>query len=147
MLFLGSANNSSQTVLSGGIVNIGTTYRKYCKKNSSGTATFANNGTSLSLSQEGVYHITVVAVGSGTETGDVSLQLYKGGEAVVGAVSSQTITTADTELRTFVIDYYFMVDSTCVLGLSSVQPAAISLVNTGVGATFTQVTMNVDKIL
>lgn len=147
MYILGSTNSSSQTVLSNGIINMGSTYRRYCKKNSCGTPVFTNNGTSLSLNQEGIYHVTVVAIASGTEAGDVTIQLYRNGDAVGGATSTESVGVADTELHSLVIDYYFIVDSTCVLGVSSVQPAIITLVNTGVGATFSQVTVNIDKVL
>jgi hypothetical protein len=77
--------------------------------------------------------------------GDVTVQLYINGQAVDGAFSTQTVTTADTELRTFVIDYYILVDKDCVLGSESTIANTISLVNTGVAATFDSVIVNVSK--
>lgn len=145
MLLLGTANSASQTVLADGIVNMGATYRKMCKKDCSGNPAFTNTETSISLNQSGIYHITATLIGSGTEAGVVTVQLLSNGVALPTAISSQTITTADTELRTFVIDYYVIVNTTCVLGRTSVQPAVLTLQNTGVGATFTAVTVNVDK--
>lgn len=147
MLLLGTKNSASQTVLANGLINMGATYRKYCKKNCSGTPAFTNNGTSLSLNHSGMYHLTATLVGSGTVAGDVTAQLLINGNIVPAAFSSQTITTATTELRTFVIDYYVLVDNTCVLGQTATTPAVITLQNTGVGATFTAVTVNVDKVL
>lgn len=147
MLLLGTKNTTSQTVLTNGSLNLGSTYRRYCRKNCAGTPAFTNNGTSVSLNQSGIYHITATAVGSGTAAGVATLQLLVNGTAVTGAIASTTITTANTEVRTFVIDYYVLVDSTCVLGQSATMPASISLQNTGVGATFTAVTVNVDKVV
>lgn len=147
MLLLGTKNFGTQTVLTDGIVNIGSVYRKYCKKNSCGVAAFARTSQDITLNHSGIYHITATAVGSGTAAGVVTLQLFENGEAVDGAFSSETITTADTELRTFVVDYYILVDRDCILGREATMSKTISLVNTGVGATFTSVVVNVEKVV
>ena len=60
----------------------------------------------------GIYHITAKIVGSGTAAGVLTAQMTANGEAIAGAFSSETITTADTELRTLVIYEYVMVDKT-----------------------------------
>ena len=52
-----------------------------------------------------------------------------------------------TELRTFVLDFYVLVDKDCILGSESTIAQTISLVNTGVDATFTSVIVNVDKVV
>ena len=69
------------------------------------------------------------------------------GEAVAGAFSSETITTADTELRTLVIDEYVMVDKTCVLGNSAIASKTIAFLNSGVASTLTSVVVNIDKVV
>ena len=145
MLLLGTKNVGTQTVLAGGIVDIGSVYRKYCKKNACGVAAFSRTANDISLQHSGIYHLTATLVGSGDVAGDVTVQLYVNGTAVPGAFTTQTITTADTELRTFVIDYYILVDKDCVLGNESTLAQTISLVNTGVDATFTSVILNVSK--
>ncbi len=147
MLLLGTKNIGTQTVLTDGVINLGSVYRKYCKKNGCGIPAFARTSQDISFNHSGIYHVTVTAVGSGTAAGVVTIQLFENGEAVDGAISSQTITTADTELRTFVIDYYILVDKDCILGRESTVAKTISLVNTGVGATFTSVIVNVDKVV
>lgn len=147
MLLLGIKTAASQTVLANGIINMGTTYRRYCKKNCNGITAFTNNGNSLSLNHSGIYHLTATLVGSGTAAGNVTVQLLNNGVALPAALSTQTITTAATELRTFVIDTYILVDNASVLGQNVMTPAVITLQNTGVGATFTAVTVNVDKVL
>ena len=146
MLLLGTKNFASQNVVTNGIVQLGNVYRRYCKR-INGTRTFEFDNSDIILQQSGIYHITVTAVGSGADAGTLALQLYENGEAVSGAFANETITTPDTELRTLTIDYFVLVDSTCVLGCNSTVAKAISLVNTGVEATYTSVVVNVEKVL
>lgn len=145
-LIIGVKNTGSQSVLTDGLINIGSPYRRYDKK-CRNTARFAFNETSnsISLQQEGIYHITAVIVGSGDVAGVVAVQLLEDGNVVDGVFSSQSITTPDTELRTFVLDYFVLVDKTCLLGCNSTVAKTISLQNTGVEATFTSVVVNVEK--
>ena len=145
-LLLGTKNFASQTVESNEIVSLGSVYRKYCRR-VDGVKTFDFDSSEVILQRTGVYHITATAVVAGSEAGDVTLSLFENGIAVPGAFSTQTITTPTTELRTLVIDYYVMVDSTCVLGCNSVVNKAISLVNTGVEAIYSSVVLNVEKVL
>lgn len=145
MLLLGLKNISTQAVATDGFVNFGNVYRKYCKK-CNGVSTFATNGESVSLNQTGIYHLTITAVGTGDVAGDVTLQLFVDGEEVSGAFSTETITTATTELRTFVIDYYILVNSSCILNQPSVLSKTISVQNIGVDATFTSVILNVERV-
>lgn len=145
-LLLGTKNFASQTVEANEIVSLGSVYRKYCKR-VNGVKTFEFDSSEVILQRTGLYHVTATAVASGTEAGDVTLSLYENGLAIPGAFSTQTITTPTTELRTLVIDYYVMVDSTCVLGCNSVVNKAISLVNTGVEAVYSSVVLNVEKVL
>lgn len=147
MLLLGVKNTGTQTVLTDGIINIGSVYRRFCKKNSCGIGAFSRTAQDITLNHSGIYHITATFVGSGEAAGVVTVQLLENGEPVAGAFSSETITTVDTELRTFVIDYYILVDKDCVLGSSSTIAKSISFSNTGVDATFTSVVVNVDKVV
>jgi len=146
MLVIGTKNFTSQEVLANGILNLGAVYRRYCKR-INGTRTFDFDGNNIVLQQSGMYHITATAVASGQVAGDVTLSLFENGVAVAGVVSTETITTPDTEFRTLVLDYYVLVDSACVLGNVATVSKAISLVNTGVDATYTSVVVNVDKVV
>lgn len=146
MLVIGTKNFTSQEVLANGILNLGAVYRRYCKR-INGTRTFDFDGNDIVLQQSGMYHITATAVASGQVAGDVTLSLFENGVAVSGIVSTETITTPDTEFRTLVLDYYVLVDSACVLGNVATVSKAISLVNTGVDATYTSVVLNVDKVV
>ena len=147
MLLIGLKNVGEQTVLATGQVNIGNVYRKYCKANRCGTPAFSVTSNGVTLNHEGIYHITATLVGTGETAGLVSVQLAENGELVTGAISSETITTATTEFRTFVIDYYVKVDRDCVLGVASTSAKTISLVNVSddIDATFTSVVVNVTK--
>lgn len=141
---IGVRNIGTQTVLTGGVINLGDVYRKYCRT-INGVKTFDTTSTGIRLQHEGIYHLTATLVGSGTEAGNVTVQLFDNGLPVTTAFSTQTITTADTELRTFVIDYYVLVDTACILGCNSTIGRTLTLENTGVGATFTSVIVNIDK--
>lgn len=147
MLLIGTKNIGTQTVLADGLVNIGSTYRKFCKRNRCGVPAFAVTANGVTLNTEGIYHITAVFVGSGSAAGALSVQLALNGVLVDGAVSTQTITTADTEIRTWIIDYYAKVDTDCVLGVTSTDAQTVSFVNTSeaIDATFTSVVVNITK--
>lgn len=149
MLLIGTKNFGTQTVLADGIVNLGSTYRKFCKRNRCGVPAFAVTANGISLQHEGIYHITATFVGSGSVAGVATIQLYVNGVAVDGALSSQTITTADTEVRTFVIDYYVKVDRDCILGVDSTVAESVSFVNTSdtIDITLTSAIVNVDKVV
>lgn len=146
MLLLGAKNTASQTVLTNGIVNLGAVYRKYCKKNC-GVTTFAFDGNSIALNQKGIYHLTLTANVSGTAAGDVTLQLVENGFLIPGALATESITTATTELRNLTLDYYFLVDNTCILGCETTLAKTITVVNTGIGATISNLVVNVEKVL
>ena len=145
-LLLGTRNFATQEVLTNGIIQLGNVYRRYCKK-INGIRTFEFDNSDIILQQSGIYHITVTAVVSGAEAGTLAIQLYENGFAVPGVFSNETITTPDTELRTLTLDYFVLVDSACVLGCNSTVAKAISVVNTGVEATFTSIVVNIEKVL
>lgn len=147
MLLLGVKNTGTQTVLADGVINIGSVYRRYCKKNACGVTAFARTANDVSLQHEGIYHLTATFVASAPAAGVVTVQLLVNGEEIAGAFASETITTAATEFRTLVIDYYVKVDKVCNLGVESVSPATISFENTGVAANFTSVVVNVEKVV
>lgn len=145
-LLIGTRNFASQEVLTNGLIELGNVYRKFCRRNN-GVKAFEFDNSDVILQQTGIYHVTVTAVASGAEAGTLAIQLYENGFAVPGVFANETITTPDTELRTLTLDYYVLVDNACVLGCNSTVAKALSLVNTGVEATFTSVVMNVEKVV
>ena len=144
-LLLGIKNTTPQSVIALGTIDLGNVYRRYCKKNSCGVKTFDATSQSISLQQQGIYHITATLVGTGTTAGNVTVQLLENGVAIPGIFSTETITTVNTEFRTFVLDTYILVDDACLLGTNSTVAKTISLQNAGVGATFTSVVVNIEK--
>ena len=147
MLLIGVKNTGTQTVLADGVINIGSVYRRYCKKNACGVPAFARTANDISLQHSGIYHLTATFAVSAPAAGDVTVQLLVNGQVVDGAFASETITTATTELRTMVIDYYVLVDKDCILNTESTVAQTISFQNTGVDATFTSVVVNVEKVV
>lgn len=149
MLLIGIKNFATQTVLADGLINIGNVYRKYCKKNACGMPAFAVTANGATLNHEGIYHITATFVGTASAAGVATIQLALNGIPVDGALSSQTYTTADTEVRTFVIDYYAKVDSNCVLGVPTIDTQTVTFLNASdtIDLTLTDVVVNVDKVV
>lgn len=146
MLLLGIKNVSPQALATGEIANLGTVYRRYCRKNECGVPTFSFSGTNVTLQHRGMYKITITAVVSGDVAGVVTLQLLENGTPITGAFASETITTPTTELRTMSIDYYVLVDSDCVLGNSATSIESFSVQSTGVDATITNIVTNILKV-
>lgn len=146
-LLIGIKNTTSQTVPVLGTINLGSVYRRYCKKNQCGVKTFDATVTSVALQQQGIYHITATLVASAPAAGDVTVQLLINDTTIPGAFSTETITTATTEFRTLVVDYYALVDDINLLGNNTTAIDTISLQNTGVEATFTSVILNIDKVV
>lgn len=147
MYLLGTRNSTTQALTTGASVNLGEVYRKFCRKNSCGVKTFDFNGTSVALQQSGMYHITATITFTAPVAGLVIFQLTENGIAIPSALASETITTATTEVKTTVIDYYVLVDSTCVLGNPSTLIKNIAILNTGVASTISNVVFNVEKVV
>lgn len=144
MLLIGLKNTTTQTVDEAGAIALGNTYRRYCKRLCN-VRTFENDTTSITLQHPGMYHVTVTLVGTGTAAGDVTVSLLENGIAT--AFTTETIVTPVTELHNFVIDQYVLVDNTCLLGSATTVAKTLSLQNTGIEATFTAVTINVEKVV
>lgn len=145
-LLLGTRNFASQDVVTNGLVQLGNVYRRYCRR-INGTRTFEFDNSDIILQQNGIYHITVTAVATGSEAGEIAMQLYENGVPVPGVFSNETITTPDTEFRTLTLDYFALVDSICILGCNSTIAKAISIVNTGVEATYSSIVVNIEKVV
>lgn len=143
-LLLGLKNISTQAVSSGSSIVLSGAYRKYCKK-VCGLSTFLYTSNSVSLQQPGVYHVTITLVGTGDVAGDITVQLLE--DNIPVTFSTQTVTTPTTEVRTFVLDYYILVDNNTILNRNVVSPKTLTLNNTGVDATFTSVITNIEKVV
>lgn len=143
---IGLRNVTPQTVIEGGTVDLGRVYRRNCRKNRCGVKIFDATNEDVTLNWDGIYQVFVTVVASGTEAGDLTIQLLSNDIAVPSALSTQTITTPDTELRTFNFTQQILVDSSCVLGCSSTVPVGLSLQVLGVGATINSVVVDIVKV-
>lgn len=135
------ANTGSQTLLTDGVLNLGTIVRKYCCPSQNGTPTFqyTNGSTALTLNQSGYYLVQVNVNVAGSTTGDVTLTLNNNGTAIPFATATETIGTATTEIHNLSF-------STIVRVLPN-SPITLTLTNTGVGAIYSLTDVDVAKII
>lgn len=123
---------SSSAVVAGGTLPLTTIVRRYgCALNQS--------GNSVLLNESGYYLVNVTATFTAPVAGVVALTLNQNGSAVTGATSSTTITTATTEVRS--LSFSAIVRVVC-----GAAPSTLSIVDTGVAATFSNIAINVVKI-
>lgn len=142
MKLIGLRNNTSQTITQNGVVTLGSVYRRF----SSAFCPFLPTPTSLSLTRTGIYKVVVNATFTGA-AGNVTLALFSN-DAPTGASATETITTADTEVRSVSFETYVLVDSTRVLDVPAVLPQVLTLVSTGAtSVTITSVTIDAEKVI
>lgn len=146
MILLGTRNTTTQDLGVGDLINFGEVYRRYDKRGNCGCRAFEVNGTSIALQQSGIYHLTAVITFTAPAAGDVEFQLAENGFLIPGAITTETVTTATTESNTTVIDFYILVDSSFVLNAVNTLKS-ISIANTGVASTVTNVVVNIDKVV
>lgn len=146
MLLIGTRNIADQVVAVGGVINLGNVYRKYCKKNSCGVKAFDFNGTSISLNHSGIYHLTATIIATSGAVGNVTIQALENGEAILGALATDTFATT-TQLKTLAIDTYIIVDSTCILGQPTTLAKSISFEVLENTATINNIVVNVEKVV
>ena len=148
MLLIGTKNTATQAVPAGNPILIGDVYRKYCKKNNCGVRAFDTNANSINIQHSGIYKVHATITFTGDAAGDVTFQLTQGGIAIPGAITTETVTTATTEINTTSIDYFVLIDSVCVLGNPAIFNSNIGVTNTGtVDATVTNFVLNIDKVV
>ena len=145
MFLIGLKNISTQDLVADGLLNFGSVYRRYCRKNECGVPVFTNAATSLDLNHKGIYHVTATITFTAPVAGDVTFQLLENGEVVPGALATETITTATTEIKTTTLDYYILVDNSFIFNKFSTSAKSISIQNTGVASTVSNVVLNVTK--
>ena len=127
-----AVNTTSAAVVANGTLPLSTIVRRYgCAANLS--------GNSVSLSESGYYLVNISATFTAPAAGVVSIALQDDGVAVTGATASTTITTASTEVRTLNL-------TAIVRVFCNSAPDALTIVNTGVAATFSNIAIDVVKI-
>ena len=133
---ISSYNTTSQAIVSNGLLNF-TTDRILTG------CTATRNGQTFQLNKPGYYYVTFNAVAAATTTvGELTVELYNNGVAVPGAEASYTTTTAG-ENANYAFSTIIRVLPSCPLVNNA---ANLTVVNTGVDATYTNVNINITKL-
>lgn len=128
------ATTTSTSVLAGATLPLATVVRRRgCDVNLSG------NSVALTDCGSNFYLVNVTATFTAPVAGVISLALQQNGTAVTGATASTTITTASTEVRSLSF-------AAIVRTYNSAGIDALSIVNTGLAATFSNIDMTVVKL-
>jgi len=94
---------------------------------------------SILLNTPGYYKVTATITFTAPAAGDVTIELRKDGIAVPGITASETITTATTEIRTVTLSGIVRIPCCC-------DSASLSLVNTGVAITTSNISIDVEYL-
>lgn len=128
------ATTTSSSVVANGILPLTTIVRRRgCDVNLSG------NSVAITDCGSNYYLVTVTATFTAPIEGVVTLNLQQNGTNVTGATGSTTITTATTEVRS--ISFSAIVRTFNTSGIDS-----LSVVNSGVAATFSNIDVDVIKL-
>lgn len=130
-------NTSSQTLTTNEALNLADSKKTGC------SIKFSSGSSSITLLKPGLYYISVTAsaLESGT-AGDITIQLTKNGKPVTGALSSANSATT-TDLVNLSFGKLIGVGSGCPFNADT---TTLRILNTGVGATFSNVNVNIFKL-
>ena len=133
---ISSYNNTSQEVAINGLLTF-TTDRILTG------CTATRNGSTFQLNKPGYYYVTFNADGAATTAvGDIVVVLQNNGIAVPGAIATFTTTVADDATNLAFSTIIRVPPSCCAVD----NTANLTLVNTGVAATYTNVNINITKL-
>jgi hypothetical protein len=133
---ISSYNNTSQEVAINGLLTF-TTDRILTG------CTATRNGQTFQLNKPGYYYVTFNAIAAATTTvGELTVELQNNGVVVPGAVSTYTTTTAGDNASYAFSTIIRVPPSCCVVD----NTARLTLVNSGVDATYTNVNINITKL-
>ena len=133
---ISSYNNTSQEVAINGLLTF-TTDRILTG------CTATRNGPTFQLNKPGYYYVTFNADGAATTAvGDIVVVLQNNGVAVPGAIATFTTTVADDATNLAFSTIIKVPPSCCAVD----NTANLTLVNTGVAATYTNVNINITKL-
>ena len=133
---ISSYNTTSQAIATNGLLDF-TTDRILTG------CTATRNGQTFQLNKPGYYYVTFNAVAAATTTvGELTVELYNNGVAVPGAEASYTTTTAGDNANYAFSTIIRVPPSCCVVD----NTARLTVVNTGVDATYTNVNINITKL-
>ena len=133
---ISSYNNTAQEVAINGLLTF-TTDRILTG------CTATRNGQTFQLNKPGYYYVTFNADGAATTAvGDIVVVLQNNGVAVPGAIATFTTTVADDATNLAFSTIIRVPPSCCAVD----NTANLTLVNTGVAATYTNVNINITKL-
>ena len=133
---ISSYNNTSQEVALNGLLTF-TTDRILTG------CTATRNGQTFQLNKPGYYYVTFNADGAATTAvGDIVVVLQNNGVTVPCAIATFTTTVADDATNLAFSTIIRVPPSCCAVD----NTANLTLVNTGVAATFTNVNINITKL-
>jgi hypothetical protein len=133
---ISSYNNTTQEVAINGLLTF-TTDRILTG------CTATRNGQTFQLNKPGYYYVTFNADGAATTAvGDIVVVLQNNGIAVPGAVATFTTTVADDATNLAFSTIIRVPPSCCAVD----NTANLTLVNTGVATTYTNVNINITKL-
>ena len=133
---ISSYNNTSQEVAINGLLTF-TTDRILTG------CTATRNGQTFQLNKPGYYYVTFNADGAATTAaGDIVVVLQHNGIAVPGAIATQTVAAADDAVNLTFATIIRVPPSCCAVD----NTANLTLVNTGVATTYTNVNINITKL-
>ena len=105
--------------------------------------TATRNGQTFQLNKPGYYYVTFNADGAATTAaGDIVVVLQNNGIAVPGAIATQTVAAADDAVNLAFATIIRVLPSCCAVD----NTANLTLVNTGVATTYTNVNINITKL-
>lgn len=128
------ANTAETTVETNGVLPLGNIIRRPCNKN----VALVGNEIQLLDQYSNYYDVVVSLTFTSAEAGNVSVVLEENGVPIVGATGTETIITADTEVRS--ISFSPTIRATAGCTIDSLQ-----LINTGIPATFSNIAVRVIK--
>ena len=133
---LSSYNNTTQDVAINGLLTF-TTDRILTG------CTATRNGQTFQLNKPGYYYVTFNADGAATTAvGDLIVVLQNNGVDIPGAIATFTTTVADDAVNLGFSTIVRVPPSCCAVD----NTANLTLVNTGVAATYTNVNINITKL-
>ena len=132
---LSSYNTTSQAIVSNGLLDF-TTDRILTG------CTATRDGQTFQLNKPGYYYVTFNAVATATETGEITVTLQNNGTAVIGATASMTAGTVGDLVYLAFSTIIKVPPSCCAID----NTGKLTVVNAGVGATYTNVNLNITKL-
>ena len=132
---ISSYNITTQAVLADGVINF-TTDRILTG------CTATRDGQTFQLNKPGYYYVTFNAVATATEVGEITATLENNGIAVVGATASMTAGAVGDLVNLAFTTIIKVPPSCCAVN----NVGKLTVVNAGVGATYTNVNLNITKL-